>query len=87
MTTEPTFEEKYPEHVKLDKIKDDSQTIGLFLEWMWGRYTPCDFDEESGRHYPTSKDIIAILGEYYNIDNKVLQEEKHQMLIELRRKD
>lgn len=25
---------KYPEHAKLDKVKDQSQTIGEFLEWL-----------------------------------------------------
>jgi hypothetical protein len=25
---------KYPEHAKLDKVKDKSQTIGEFLEWL-----------------------------------------------------
>lgn len=27
-------ESKYPEHEKLTKIKDESQTIGEFLEWF-----------------------------------------------------
>lgn len=27
---------EYPEHDKLQKVKDDSQTIGLFLEWLRG---------------------------------------------------
>jgi len=30
--------EEYPEHEKLHKITDDSQTIGLFLEWFFTEF-------------------------------------------------
>jgi hypothetical protein len=31
-------EEQYPEHEKLHKVKDESQTIGYFLEWFFTEY-------------------------------------------------
>ena len=33
-----TTEVEYPEHEKLSKVKDDSQTIGYFLEWFFSEY-------------------------------------------------
>lgn len=30
--------EQYPQHDKLHEVKDDSQTIGLFLEWFFANY-------------------------------------------------
>lgn len=29
-----TVEEKYPEHVKLRAVKEQSQTVGTFLDWL-----------------------------------------------------
>lgn len=30
--------DKYPEHEKLSKIKDQSQTIGEFIDWLMGGF-------------------------------------------------
>jgi hypothetical protein len=77
----------YPEHDKLAKVKDRSQAIGEFLdtggyelgEWTGGnRY--CD-DEFT----PVRKPINTILARYFGIDEDKLEEEKLQMLEELRK--
>ena len=83
--TEQTFEEKYPEHTKLDPIKEDSQTIGLFLDTLGQQgIVLCEYHKGVERHFPTSKSIEQILADYYGIDSKALQEEKHRMLEEFR---
>lgn len=33
-----TESQRYPEHEKLDKVKDKSQEIGYFLEWFFTEY-------------------------------------------------
>lgn len=69
---------EYPEHEKLKKVSDECQTIGMFLEWLREKYTICDPD------YPSHKGIEDFLAEYFNIDQKILEQEKRQMLEELR---
>lgn len=49
---------RYPEHDKLAKIKDESQSIGLFLDWLQGGFegspnlTLCFYQE------PTDKPLF-----------------------------
>lgn len=40
---------KYPEHEKLAKVKDKSQAIGEFLEWLQERYTIASYNPVSIR--------------------------------------
>ena len=108
-------ESKYPEHEKLAKIKDQSQAIGDFLEWLrTGEADPTGFDRSiflatheviteeysaTGEWHDLPKDkwyvgdrlvlfrynMEELLARYFGIDLKKLEEEKKQMLEELRR--
>lgn len=62
----------FPEHDKLAEVKDTSQEIGSFLELM------------DGKGITVHKDIHTLLANYFHIDMKKLEDEKHQMLDELR---
>lgn len=81
--------EDYPEHTKLSAIKDKSQAIGQFLEWLPEQgITLCGFvgeDKTSHAHYyPYQKTIQQLLSEYFEIDLEVLEKEKQQMLEKIR---
>ncbi len=74
---------------KLGKIKDKSQLIGEFIEWLReNNYHICefkkfdDFDEE--QLVFTNLSIEEILAKYFNIDLKKAEEERQKILQELR---
>ena len=78
----------YPEHEKLQKIKDQSQAIGEFLEWL--RYTKdyriCIYDPNDYDHYiPVFTSTNDLLAEYFDIDQNKLESEKQEILEELRK--
>lgn len=82
----------YPEHEKLEAVKDKSQAIGEFLDF--GTYTLCrwvelDKDDESNEElieagvdgmYQPVGEITRVLAEHFGIDLDVLEAEKRQML-------
>lgn len=87
-------EPKYPEHEKLDKIHNLSNSIGDFLEWLSSvkkiRFAQWVKEKtESGTEYDVfvqqPMQIEQWLSEYFNIDLKKLEQEKQTMLIELRK--
>lgn len=77
---------KYPEHEKLKLVKDESQKIGAFLEWLqnrgWGIARYHDGNEELGF---AGIGIEGTLALYFDIDLKKLDDEKRAMLEELHR--
>ena len=77
----------YPEHKKLKVVKDRSQAIGDFIEWLGARgMAVCDFDPTYLRdnYVPTRIPINKLLAEYFEIDLDRLEEEKLAMLDEQR---
>lgn len=87
---------EYPEHDKLEKIHDQSQEIGEFVEWLLsgnsGYFicTQCDSESLFGpikTYLPTSINIQEVLAKYYEIDLIKLEKEKREMLDELRKKN
>lgn len=91
-------EQKYPEHEKLDKIHEKSNSIGDFLEWLssvkqirFAKWITEPVENPFGKE--TSIDVFIQqnmeiekwLAEYFNIDLKKLEEEKQTMLKELRK--
>ena len=89
---------EYPEHNKLDGVKEMSQLLGEFLDWAQDQHlTLCwydsgdedpdgeqVFDHERGWR-PCHDTIQTLLAKFYNIDLKKLESEKEQMLEEIRR--
>lgn len=74
----------YPEHEKLAKIRDRSQTIGEFLDWL-GNETPFIIGVYSTGFYddvivPAGMTIESVLALYFDIDTDRLEEEKRAML-------
>ena len=89
---------EYPEHNKLDSIKERSQLLGEFLDWAHEQdLTLCWYDngdnnpdgEQVFGHErgwrPCHDNIETLLAKFYNIDLKKLESEKDQMLEEIRR--
>jgi hypothetical protein len=67
----------YTEHEKLSKIKDESQALGAFIEWL----------ESEGVHMPAKwhrRSMNEWLARYFEIDLNKLEEEKLHMLNRLR---
>ena len=85
-----------PEHDKLRAVKDESQGIGAFLEWLREEgLTVCRFQQlvrHSGElgdyspegYYPTRDGTEKLLARYFEIDLDKLESEKHAMLYGLR---
>lgn len=80
---------KYPEHEKLQCIKDKSEICGSFLDWLQNERNPriqlCEFNE-NGEEFPCYKRIDQLLAEYFEIDLQKLEKEKLQMIEELKGK-
>jgi hypothetical protein len=81
---------KYPEHEKLRAVKHLTQNIHDFLEWLeteknigMGEFE-ADDDEHVGDFYPISARIEDLIAEFFEIDLKVLENEKRAMLDEFR---
>jgi hypothetical protein len=79
----------YPEHEKLKKVSDKSQTIGEFIDWLQneanyviGQYKTSKVDREI--LYPAHEGTQELLAKYFNIDLQKIEDEKRQMLKEIR---
>jgi hypothetical protein len=81
-------DDKIPSLVKLDKkseinrmleVKERSQTIGEFLDWMKSQGWTF---HNRGRHL----DIEKLLAEYFNIDLQQVEKEKMMILDDIRSK-
>lgn len=70
--------EKYPMCTRLSRVKEESQKLGEFIEWLQAEYNP----------HLTLADIRmeVLLAAYFGIDLKKLEEERRTMLKELQRK-
>lgn len=91
---------EYPEHEKLKKVKDKAEAIGEFIDGsgytlckvMYSApfngpgglsYEPTRNDQ-SGHYVAEGKSIERILAEWFDIDYAKLEQEKRQMLADLR---
>jgi len=87
-----------PELAKIAAVQEHSQLIGEFLEWLQYKKKiefckPHYHDKEcekigcrlrDGEFLPTSFKIQELLAEFFSIDLKKAEEEKRQLLKELR---
>ena len=70
----------YPEHEKLDKVKDKIQVIGEFLDWSRStRIFLCRYGKRE-IPYPIGETIEEILAAYFGIDLEKLEQEDKQCL-------
>ncbi len=79
----------YPEHEKMSTIVDKSQAIGDFLEWLndTKKYRICERQHKGwAEHYPIRESVEHLLAEYFKIDLNKLEQEKREMLEEIRKK-
>lgn len=96
------MQNQYPECEKMQSVKEKSQELGFFLEWLTRKYELCEWQEERKDFfgdneedyvwspegfYPIRKNIQSLLAEYFNIDLNKVAEEQAQILEELRKKD
>lgn len=79
----------YPEHEKMAAVKDRSQAIGEFIEWLNGQgivmaqYQPV---EGYSNHVllPTAERIETVLARYFAIDLRAIEAEKQAMIEAMR---
>jgi hypothetical protein len=73
----------YPEHQKLAQVKDTSQKLGEFLEWLdsQGLYI-CEAGDrgDAYAYLRSTLNIEGILAKYFEIDRKKIDDEKDWML-------
>lgn len=77
----------YPEHDKLAAVKDNSQVIGEFLDWLQNEQSIALCKATGPDHcpfQPIHHGIQSILADYYDIDLDVIEQEKQAMLTEMR---
>jgi hypothetical protein len=75
-----------PELDKLSKVKEESQLIGSFLDWLQteGGYTICKYYEKDGglqeAFLPARKSIEEMLAQYFKIDLRKVEWERRKLL-------
>lgn len=69
---------EYPEHLKMQGVTSQSQTIGEFLENSG--YSLCVYNESTAEFHPVSKSVEQVLADYFGINLSTLEQEKRKML-------
>lgn len=88
------MDNKYPEHEKLSGVKEYSEKIGEFLEWLFcsgeQEIALCQYGKEEksngmyfGGWQRINKSTEQLLAEFFSIDLKKLEKEKLEMLNQL----
>jgi len=87
MTVKPAT----PECEKLHAVKDKSQAIGEFLDWLKNEKhyfiaeRVVDFIHEDSDLMPVWTSIEELLAEYFEIDLNKVEQEKRQLLNHIRK--
>ncbi len=92
----PAKSKPIPEHERLSEIKDKSQAIGEFLDWLQNTKrirlmtSHVHDDNECGRWCEREFEVFTsatekLLAEFFEIDLDKLELEKRQMLAEIRK--
>lgn len=82
----------YPEHDKLSKVENEVSTISEFMEWLENKGLEICFIGNAGRgdmieRIPIQQAKASLIGEYFGIDNEIIEKEKREMLDNIRRKN
>lgn len=72
---------KYPECDKMKEVSEKSQAIGEFIEWLGYEKNIYLMHEDET---PVRMSMEVMLAEFYNIDLKKVEQERQQMLDEIR---
>jgi hypothetical protein len=73
--------DRYPEHEKLSKVKDDSQRISALLDWLRAEgYEIAMWSKRGDRLYPGRREIEGWLCSCYELDFARLDAEKGMMI-------
>ena len=81
---------KYTECDKMLKVRDQSQTIGEFLDWVQNEkgYTLCERNEDRSfdqTYFPARFSMESILAEFFGINLNKVEKERRAMLADLRK--
>ena len=73
---------EYPEHEKLSAVKEQSQAIGGFLDWLINEQGChiAEYPGDSDELMPISNSIERLLATYFDIDLGKIAAEKDAML-------
>lgn len=73
---------EYPEHEKLHAVREHSQSVGEFLDWMNEKYGAflAFYPEDQEVPFRVHTPIEKMLAEHFGIDLDVLETEKRAML-------
>ena len=72
---------------KMSKVRDESRSIGEFLEWLGSRDPRlylCELDEDAKQYYPSFPGIEKLLAEFFEIDLNEAEKERCQILETIR---
>jgi len=70
-----------PELDKIGAIKEQSQTIGEFLDWLSEEgFTICEWDEDRQEFLTHHQSIEERLGDYFGIDVEEAARERQRIL-------
>lgn len=70
---------------KVRAVRERSQTIGAFLEWLQSKeYVIASWGADD-KLYPVRDSIEQLLAQYFDIDLKKLEKEKRALLDEIRK--
>lgn len=79
---------KYPECEKLHAVSEKSQELGFFLDWLTSNgIVLAKWHDDIDQLYPAHETIQNILARYFDIDMNKVDEERAQILEELRSKN
>lgn len=78
----------YPEHEKLTALNGANDTVGDFITWLReNNMVICGWDEDWDgdlTYNPTFKRTETLIAEFFGINERTLENEKQQMLDEMR---
>lgn len=79
-------ETTYPEHEKVQRVREKSQAVGEFLDWIGDRkgWFLAEYPDDSACASKVYIDDQRLLAEFFGIDYDELMAEKDRMLEEIR---
>lgn len=79
-------DERWPEHIKLTAISDQSQACYDFIDWLETEkgYRLCYVPRNSNTHEPIQHSMRGLLAEFFEIDMDKVEAEKRAMIEALR---